>query len=71
MEATHNNLNDAITEMERLVDKGQPLSKRNKVREIRATLRDMRMEQRRPPVLKDVWVYFILWLFTYKGKEKG
>ena len=68
MEATHNNLNDAIAEMERITDKGQPFAKRNKVRQIRAVLRDMRMEQRRPPVLKDAWAYFVLWMFTYKGK---
>ena len=64
MNTTHNRINQAIAEMERITAKGQPFAKINKDREIRSVLRDMRTEQRRSPTIKDVLFYFRLWLAT-------
>ena len=68
MNTTHNNINTAIAEMERVVGKGQPCAKSNRERQIRSVLRSMRIEQRKPPTFGDIWCYFKLWLFIYKRK---
>ena len=48
--------------MEAITEKGQNFVKSNRDRKIRSVLRDMRIEQRTPPTLKDIWSYFKLWL---------
>ena len=45
MDITHNEINNAISDMEFIVRKGQPFAKANKDRRIRAVLRLMRKEQ--------------------------
>jgi len=69
---THNNLNDAISEMEDAVKKGQMFAKRNKDRRIRYILRVMRAEQAKAPAFRDVWYYFKIWLtmwLTIKARQ--
>jgi len=61
MKITHNKINDAISDMESLVSKGQPFAKRNKERKIRAVLRNMKSEQSKI-ILKDIWCYIKLWI---------
>jgi len=62
MNVTHNKINEAIAEMEAITEKGQCFVKSSRDRKIRSVLRDMRIEQRRAPALKDVWSYFKIWL---------
>ncbi len=62
MDITHNKINNAIAEMERLVSKGQTYSKWNKERQLRAVLRDMRVQQKIPLVFREVCFYFWLWV---------
>ena len=62
MNVTHNNINEAIAEMEAITEKGQRFVKSNRDRKIRSVLRDMRIEQRKAITLKDIWFYFKLWL---------
>jgi len=58
MNLIHNRINDLILNMENIVAKGVPFAKRNKDRRIRATLKDMRIVQSKPPLFKDFWFYF-------------
>lgn len=58
MDITHNQINASIAEMERIASKGQPYAKRNKEKQVRAVLREMREKQGQPPLFKDVWCYF-------------
>ena len=62
MKITHNNLNDAISEMEQIVAKGQRFAKWNKDRRIRAVLRKMRAEQAKGPAFRHLWFYFKMWV---------
>ena len=62
MNVTHSHINKEIAVMEAIVSKGQPYAKRNKDRQIRSVLRNMRIEQRKAITLKNVWFYFKLWL---------
>ncbi len=62
MKITHNKINAAISEMEQVVVKGQRFAKRNKEKRIRHVLRVMRLEQEKPPTLKDLWFYFKVWV---------
>jgi len=64
MEITHNEINRAISEMDAIVSKGQPFAKRNKERQIRAVLREMRNTQTKPPVFKEVKFYTKMWLIN-------
>ena len=73
MLTTHNKIDKAIAAMEEMVDKGQPWAKANKDRRIRETLRWLRIEQKRPIILKKVWFYFQMWLknkFRSSNKEQ-
>jgi YesN/AraC family two-component response regulator len=73
MKTTHNKVDEAIKAMELIVSKGQSGSKNQRQRLIRAVLRWMRREQRKPITLKEVWGYFWLWLkskFKSSNKEQ-
>lgn len=81
MKITHNELNNAISEMEQILAKGQPFAKRNKEKRIREVLRKMRIEQSTDPTLKNIWFYFKMWMgvkacqvedyFNYERSENG
>lgn len=68
----HNQLNQNIAELGRVVAKGQPLAKHNKDRRIRKVLWDMRASQETPPTMRDLWFYWKMWVrskFARKVKE--
>ena len=62
MDITHNNINELISTITRVVSKGQPFASRNKDRRIRGLLRDVEYNQSMPPSLKEVWFYFKMWI---------
>jgi hypothetical protein len=71
MDITHNQINGSIDAIEVLVAKGQPYAKANKERQGRAVLRDMREKQSQPPLFKDIWLYFKMWVRNlFRGKEE-
>jgi len=73
MLTTHNKIDRAIEAMEEIVAKGQPFAKANKDRRIREILWWLRVEQKRPIILKEVWFYFWMWLkskFKRSNKEQ-
>lgn len=71
MDITHNEINNAILNMELLVAKGQPFAKANKERQIRAVLRDMRKQQGISPTVRDIWAYIKIWVISkLKGLDR-
>ena len=73
MLTTHNKIDRAREAMEEIVAKGQPFAKANKDRRIREILWWLRVEQKRPIILKEVWFYFWMWLkskFKSSNKEQ-
>lgn len=59
---THNKLNETIEKLTGVTKKGQPWAKKNKERIIRGFIREMRRDQAKDIVLKEVFFYFWMWL---------